>query len=337
MFDLNKIHEIATGIDDHLRKLESFIGVLRDVKLSIELLRQSQEKTYIYELNKLKSDVAYLTEVLTKYGLPTSSVYEKELDEIRKLLEADWPCAVDPGLLCDTPQKAELRASSILDLFIAENLKGKRFLDFGCGEGYTVPAAIKREAEFAIGYDIDVSKFKFDKHFLTEDYETVLKYAPYDVVLLHDVLDHIMGVDPIEILKKIKNILSNEGRIYVRNHPWCSRHGGHLYFQKNCAFLHLVLDQIELLRCFGIETEHNLKILTPLETYRYWIKEADLVIKSETPIKSLVEPFFTTPSTLNERLRKNWKDTECIQNYMEIDFVEYVLELPSENSNRQIF
>jgi SAM-dependent methyltransferase len=338
MFDLSKIEEIAKGIDEHLRKLESFTGVLRDVKVSLALLKESQEKSYLYELNKIKKDVADLSESLKKYGLPQTSQYEKDLNEIRNLIDSqDWPLAVDPGLICDNEEKAQLRANSILDILVAENLKGKKFLDFGCGEGHTIPAAIEREAELAFGFDVSINKFKFDKQYVTDSFEIVRSHAPYDIILMHDVLDHIVVVDPIEALKNAASILSSEGRIYLRNHPWSARHGGHLYLQKNLAFLHLVLDETELMRCFGLEVEHNIKIVKPIETYRDWIVKAGLEAKSELPIKTKVEDFFTRPSLIHNKLTEKINKNEAIQNELEIDFVEYVLELPKENANKIIF
>jgi hypothetical protein len=95
-----------------------------------------------------------------------------------------------------------------------------------------------------------------------------------------------------------------------------------------------VLDEIELTRVYGVQSDHNIKVVTPLETYRYWFEQAGFVIKSELPTKTTVEPFFTMPSVINERLKKHWS-TDVIQNYMEIDFVEYIVELKTRP--QQIF
>lgn len=338
MYDLEKIEEIAKGIDEHLRKLQSFSSLLQDVKNSLVILKEAQEKSYLYELNKIKTDVADLSKNLQHYGLPQTSNYEKSLNEIRNSLESnDWPLAVEPHLICDSPEKVKIRSNTILDIFVAENFKNKRFLDFGCGEGNTIEAAYTREAKLAFGFDVDESKYKFNKQFFSNDFNVVRQHAPFDIVLLHDVLDHIVLFDPIEALQKVASILSDEGRIYVRNHPWSSRHGGHLYTKKNLGFLHLILDEVELMRLTGLETEHNIKVLNPLETYRYWIKEANLEIKSEIVIRSEVEDFFLRPSIIRERLNKNWENPQLIQNQMEIDFVEFVLECPRQNLNKQIF
>jgi hypothetical protein len=163
----------------------------------------------------------------------------------------------------------------------------------------------------------------------------VQKNAPYDIILIHDVLDHIEEISPVQALNMAASVLSAEGRIYLRTHPWCSRHGSHLYMKKNTAFLHLLMDEIELMRCYGLEIEHNIKVFNPIETYNNWIKEANLEIKSEFVIRNAVENVFTKPSIIKERLNKHWNQPETIENQMEINFIEYILESPQKNT--QIF
>jgi SAM-dependent methyltransferase len=338
MIDPNRIDDITKGIDEHLRKLESFSAILLDVKFSLLLVRDTQEKTLAYELSKIKRDLAELSNNLKKYGLPTSSNYEKSLEEVKEFLKNEnWPQAVDPVLICDNEEKAAHRANGILDILVGESIKDKKILDFGCGEGHTIPAAKVREAALAVGYDIDTDKYKFDRADFTNNFKEVEKKGPFDIILLHDVLDHAMEIDPIHILQQAKSVLSNDGRIYLRNHPWCSRHGGHLYLKNNLAFLHLILDEFELVRCEGLQIEHNIKITTPIETYKHWIDQVGLSIKNELVIKSEVENFFLDSSAIRERLNQHWNNPDIIQNFMEIDFVEYVLEKPKDISHQPIY
>jgi SAM-dependent methyltransferase len=335
---MKRIETIAYEIDGHLHKLESFAGLLKEVKSSILELKESQEKLIVFEHLKIKRDVAEMAENLKKYGLPHASEYEKNLTELRShLTNPDWPLAIEWSLICDTEEKIKLRANGILDLLVGERLKGKKFLDFGCGEGHTIEAAKAREAELAFGFDLDKNKYKFDLQDFTDNFEIVKEKAPFDVILLHDVLDHAVVLDPINILMQAASVLAKGGRIYVRTHPWSSRHGGHVYLNKNLAFLHLILDEIELMRCEGWQIEPNIKVINPLETYRSWFEQAKLEVKNEFVIRSDVEEFFDNVPAIHEKLKKYWGDAATAKSNMEIDFVEYILEPSKESMNRQIF
>lgn len=338
MLDMKKIEEISAGVDGHLRKLESFVGVLREMKLSLDMLRESQESTLRYEVARQSRTIESLVKQLQKMGVPQISDYEQRLSEIKDLLESkEWPKAVENEQLCETEDRARLRANNILEMLVSERLKGKKFLDFGCGQGHTVEAAIQNGAEFALGYDVDLSQCKLPKQQFTDSFETVKSHAPYDIVLIYDVLDHIVQVDPIAALKQAASVLKTSGRIYLCTHPWSSRHGGHLYQQKNCAFLHLVLDEVEATRLYGLQSTHNIKVVKPLETYRYWFQQAGLNVKSEWVQTSDVEDFFLTPSVVRDRLTRHWEDENTMLSHMKIDFVEYSLELAEQASNLQIF
>jgi 2-polyprenyl-3-methyl-5-hydroxy-6-metoxy-1,4-benzoquinol methylase len=330
MLDMNKIEEICAGVDEHLRRLEAFAGQLRDIKSSLDELRLGQERQYMHELKSLRREFGDITEQLAKRGLPRANEYERELQEVRQLIDSpEWPAAIDPELICITDEMAAVRAGSILDLLVAEHLKGKRFLDYGCGAGHTVAAALSREAAVAVGYDVAPAPG------VTTNFEGVRSNAPYDAVLLHDVLDHAVVIDPIQILQQVKSLLAPRGRVYVRNHPWSSRHGGHLYTKKNKAFLHLVFDEIELTRIGGLACDHNVRVVSPLETYRHWFAEAGFRVLSEIPIRDAVEPFFLLPSAVNTRVARHFPNAAAMQAHLEVSMVEYVLE-PTDPSNQMI-
>jgi len=331
--DIKRIEELASGLDWYLRQLSNFTSDLKDVRKALIQLRESHERSQSYEIQKLQQQLSALTEVLKQQGIVPPSVYELELEDIRRIMNSsDWPLAVPDERICDSDDKQLDRAKGIVNIFISEYLKDKRFLDFGCGNGHTVTAALTNEAAFALGYDI---KNQWSEGFnCTVEWDEVVKNAPYDIILMHDVLDHIEMYDPIEALRKVKSVMSSDGRIYIRNHPWSSRHGGHLYQKKNLAFLHLIFDEVELTRIGGLEAEYNIKVFTPVETYRHWFSQADLRIDSEVLIKTPVEDFFKENNVICGRLSKHWEDDQNQFAYLEIDFVEYVVS--QEISDHQI-
>lgn len=333
----DKLNELVLGIDFHLRKLEEFVGSMKDIKQSLDALREAQEQKYLWELERMKIEFNYIKQELGKRGLPLAQEYEMSFTEIAKAIETPvWPEAVAPENICgpDNEQAAQDRANSILDVVVGEHLKGKKFLDFGCGQGHVVAEARKREAGLAVGYDIDISGVKVNSDWVTDHFDKIQSYAPFDIILLHDVLDHIKLIDPMEALRRVRSLLNRNGRVYVRNHPWSARHGGHLYEQKNKAFLHLIYDEVELLRLGGFVADYNIKVITPLETYKYWFDNTGFEVKLGIPTTTEVESFFFEPSFVRERLIRLWNNDELVmRSNMEINFVEYVLEtkdLPNE-------
>ena len=323
MLDLQKIEEISAGVDQHLLKLESFIGILKEIKLSLDEMRYSREEAYLYELQKVKTEIAVLTEQLQKQGMQPINKYEAELHELRLALEdAEWPEAVVTDSICNSDNKIQERAQNILDYFIPEPLENKKFLDYGCGNASTLEVARRKNASFAIGYDPYSNENGVEK-----DLGIIKSHGPYDVILVYDVLDHLENISPVEALKQVKKLLSTNGTIYLNNHPWCSRHGGHLYKAKNKAFMHMVFDEVELTRMGGYAPDcSTLHILKPLEEYRLWIAEADLEVVSEMVIRDKVEPFFLKNYVVNDKLKSHYPDKMI--DHLEISFVEYVLRLP---------
>jgi len=331
MLTLEKINELTQGIEYHLRKLESFESGLREVKAALEELRHAKESEYLWELQKYRADIEDIRHQLRKRGLPDAEKYEIQFRKIKDSLnEHQWPVAVNPEAICNDDERATIRAESILDLVVGEHLQGRKFLDYGCGQGHVVQAAISRGA-MAIGYDINAQGEA------TNNFEDVKKHAPFDIILMHDVLDHIQSLNPMEALAQAKSVLAPEGRIYVRNHPWSSKHGGHLYEHINKAYLHLILDEVELTRLGGFACEYNIRVVRPLETYRHWFDSVGLSVKSEIPINSNVDEYFKKPSFVHERLLHNWEGDEAAMLFnMGIDFVEYIVESDGI-SNQQIF
>lgn len=333
MLDTNTIIQFASTLDDHLRKLEGMTGILREVKATLEELRLSQEQNYLYELQKVKREILDLTSELRKHGLPESSQYERELSAIREFLtNGEWPLAVDPSCIANNEEKINKRADAVLDMFVG-SVKGKKFLDYGCGDGINIEKALQREADLAVGYDVDPSKTKLESPLFEHNFEKIRSMGPFDVVLINDVLDHIVMIDPIQAMRQVRSVVAPKGRVFLRCHPWSSRHGGHIYMRENKAFLHLIFDQTELLRIGGWSADHNIKVINPIDTYRFWFSSSGFKIKSEIPIVNKVEEFFLKPSIINERLIKIWPNEEEMRKNLEISFVEYVLEA----SDQQVF
>ncbi len=173
---------------------------------------------------------------------------DNDFSQLQDLLKSDkWPEAVLEFQIADDTSEEDKtdRAEGIIDILIEESLEGKRFLDFGCGEGHSVKYSSEENASVSVGYDIkSTGKLPWEqdgKFLLTTEFEKVLDKGPFDIVLIYDVLDH--AEDPMDVLLKASSVLSPTGTIYLRCHPFSSRHGGHCYRKLNKAFVHLVFSE----------------------------------------------------------------------------------------------
>lgn len=328
MLTTQRIEELVKGVDFYLQKLDSFTHELREVKFALQELRHSQENHQTFEMDALKREMNSIRLELEKRGLPEINMYEEKFKQLKEIVRLDaWPKATETTMICTTEEAQFGRAQAILDIIVGEYLKDKCFLDFGCGEGHVIMQALIQEPRVAMGYDINRGKFKFNNDHFTSEFDIIEKHGPYNIVLMHDVLDHLETTDAVSVLRKVKKILSNDGRIYIKNHPWCSRHGSHLYTQINKAYIQLIFDESELLRMGGYINEQTTKIYHPIETYRSWINDAGYKICSEVPKINNLEPFFKEQKLVKERIIKHWKGDQLqMINNMQIESVEYVVE-----------
>ena len=206
-----------------------------------------------------------------------------EFEELKQLLLSDrWPAAVEPDLLCSPTSESDKvkRAEGIINLTCKPHLRGKNFLDMGCGEGHVVMQSLEERPAVAVGFDLTQpagSSLSWEvfqnRSVLTTSYKTVKDHGPYDIVLLYDVLDHVKGEKPLSLLAKIRELTSPGARIYIRCHPWLGRHGGHLYQKLNKAFAHLIFSNEEL-AALGCESVYTTQSLYPLKEYRAWFPQS---------------------------------------------------------------
>jgi 2-polyprenyl-3-methyl-5-hydroxy-6-metoxy-1,4-benzoquinol methylase len=252
-----------------------------------------------------------------------------ELTDLRMLTKSNiWPEAIEEALVAsDTEEGKNNRAEGIIE-FMNANLKGKKFLDYGCGEGHVARRAVDHGAVLSVGYDPIVKDFSTPGLILTSK---PLTEGDFDVVLLYDVLDHTD--DPVTILKLINRFKKTEGEVHVRCHPWTSRHGTHLYRKLNKAYLQLIFTPQELLG-MGLKGDKTTRLIDPIKTYKEWFKQAGLEIVVESTIKQDVETFFTTRPTIVRRIKENWwgsadpdlaSGKKFPHEAMQIQFADFVL------------
>ena len=292
--------------------------------------------TYQDEINKiLSSDLGPQEKINAIEILKASDEVaetDSEFEILKNLLNSNqWPEAVLEFQIADENSEEDKtdRAEGIVDILVEESLENKKFLDFGCGEGHAAKYA-SEEASVSVGYDIkkqgNLSWEKDENFLLTTEFDKVSDKGPFDIVLIYDVLDH--AEDPLDVLNKVRSVLSPQGKVYLRCHPWSGRHGGHCYRKLNKAFVHLVFSEEEL-KSLGCDVEFNNKVLFPLGFYNDLIKKSLFENQKQDIEQQEVESFFKDNDLIKSRIlnvfiRDEWKN-DCPQFQMGQCFVDYVL------------
>lgn len=247
---------------------------------------------------------------------------------IQDLMAIDcWPEAVPQHLAVQpTDSQQKKRATSVLDMILNKSIEGLNVLDFGCGEGWMADEARKRGAANVVGYD-PVKSDKWEQLSgcqFTPTYQN-LESNFFDIVFLYDVLDHCS--DAQQVMSIIKNVIKDNGVVYVRCHPWTARTATHLYKQGiNKAYMHMFLTWDEIKSLTGTTPVFTRKEKNPIEAYRWWFK--DFKIVKERVIREDVSDFFKHPDFKN--LLANEQNILEINDFlklMEIQFVDYELQL----------
>jgi SAM-dependent methyltransferase len=226
------------NVDLLVKKLEEIIAILKEGSRA-----SNQGSIQTPQDSKPESKTKPETKPETQ---PTAATFEALKD---LLGSGQWPQAAPDFLICEESDKDKYERAEGILAYMGQDIKGKKFLDFGCGEGHVAQKAVELGAESAIGYDTkQLGGLTWDSQtgncLLTTDIEKAKAGGPYDLILLYDVLDH--SEDPVNILATARDMLAPQGRIYVRCHPISSRHATHLYKKINKAYIHLVFTDDEL-------------------------------------------------------------------------------------------
>lgn len=293
-------------------------------------MNQKNIKEYIKALDHLKGFLVQLLEEENKVFLHIEENKKErlaELTELRMLSKSEvWPEAVPGELICSENKEEKMeRAYGIINNTVGIDLKEKKVLDFGCGEGHTVIASASYETALSVGYDIkrDNGTWGNGENFImTTEWDEVKKLGPFDAIIINDVLDHVES--PLEELEKIKEVKSQMGKIFLRVHPWGSRHATHLYKDHNKAYLHLVFSEEELIS-MGLDGMKTRKIFDSIGYYHHVINESGLTILKEEKITQPIEVFFTHTNEILKRIKNNWRSSDFKKEELEIQFIDFVL------------
>ena len=254
------------------------------------------------------------------------SLFTPEAQTLINLLESqEWPEAAPSFLICDENETDKIdRAEGILD-YMNQQFAGKKFCDFGCGEGH-VAKVVGKTASLSVGYDIATTgslpwETATDGFMLTKDLEKVKQSAPYDFILLYDVIDHAQ--DPVKVLQTVKEFCNPDTKVLLRCHSWMSRHATHLYRKINKAWMHLVFTEEEL-KLMGLDITFTQKYFFPIKQQEEWLEKSLFKKISSDVVKCDVEPFFRRREIIARLPMQHFKDFPQWQ--MSQSFNDYVLQ-----------
>lgn len=242
--------------------------------------------------------------------------------------DEDWPQAVSPFMIVRTDIEKQFRAVQIVGL-IPMALEGMNVLDCGCGEGQ-IAGEVAARAKRVTAYDpfCDQDKWQDKPNLLfTNNLDVVQERGPYDAILLYDVIDHLEGESPATFLATMGKLLAPNGRVFMRAHPWTSKHGSHLYETNlNKAYAHLALTPDELVIA-GFDVKPNLRIVRPMAAYEQFAKTAGLKVLDRKGHNDPVEPYFSG-ELLDRIIGVTWKGEIAPEDALKImsnSLIDYIL------------
>ena len=309
-------------------KIRKYLDVIRRAANLIEMEMKTAPEELLNEIGEAPQSPS--EPVVEPVNEAAKAAREKH---VKDLMSIDcWPEAVPEQLVAEKTKEDQInRANMVLDWTIERPIEGLDFLDFGCGEGWVTKEVLNRGAKTSTGYDIcenenwkEINEVKFTTEF------SDLNQGGYDVILLYDVLDHCKDV--VGVMQSVKSLLKyNGGVVYVRCHPWTSKHAIHSYKQGlNKAFVHLFLtwEEIKGLLGEGQEPMFTRQEIDPLKAYRWWFHEFNIV--KEKCIKNReISDFFLVEEFKNLVIDQQQVPPERVDGFfedMKIEFVDFLLE-----------
>jgi hypothetical protein len=154
---------------------------------------------------------------------------------------------------------------------------------------------------------------------LTLDWKRIKDSGPYDVVLMHDVVDHILG-DYNDVFENIKDV--SNGLVCIRCHPFCGRHGFHMHHQINKAFIQMVFTEQELTLLGLYQEEKTAPIILPTQFYSFFSKYFEVLEFRIT--RDPVEDFFKN-ELVESRIKLWYGDDLKFHDQMSCSFVDFIL------------
>jgi SAM-dependent methyltransferase len=167
-------------------------------------------------------------------------------------------------------------------------IKGKRLLDFGCGNGNFLKLA---KARLAFGIEMEDEAREFCRRRGLKVLADISGSPyPYDVITMFHVIEHIPG--PIALLRELGTLLADNGKIIIETPNAddalltqydCKAFGRFTYWSKH-PFLYNEDTLIEVARRAGLKATVEQYQRYPLSNHLYWLSRGKPNGHNEWPL-----------------------------------------------------
>ena len=133
-----------------------------------------------------------------------------------------------------------------------ETAKGKRVLDYGCGDGFQSVALAKAGAAQVLGVEIEENRRAHGAALAAKEGAANVSFAErvsgqFDIVISQNAMEHF--IEPAANLREMKEALAPGGRIYMSFGPlWMAPYGHHMHFFTRAPWINLLFSEKTVFR-----------------------------------------------------------------------------------------
>ena len=251
----------------------------------------------------------------------------KDFNSLRQILKSDvWPESIPNKDEYDFQETFYKFITNIINLekldvlFLGSKEESELFFNF----------MLEKQSSKTVCYfenknpTLNAQETNLSKLIITSDFENVIKEGAYDVIICYDFIEHCTQT-PEKMLETIKSLRKSNGPIYIRTHPFSSRHHDHNYEYLNKAYTHLVFDDREKLKVGCLSGKKVCKELTTETEYFKLFYNLDLKINERHVIENIPENFFFENKLIFEKIKNSLNMEIVTPEEIGIEFIDYVL------------